>query len=68
LALSVDVTTHKPLQRVCPETHDCLHVPAEHAVPLLHWTPQAPQLALSVAVSTQNPPQKVSPATHVAEQ
>jgi hypothetical protein len=60
-ALSVLVSTQKPLQSMKPETQLVLHVPPEQAVGPRQRLPQPPQLALSVLSSTQLPLHSVSP-------
>jgi hypothetical protein len=56
---SVSVSTHVPLQSICPVGQ---HSPLEHAMEGPHTLPQEPQWRGSESVFTQAPPQSVNPA------
>lgn len=58
------VSTHTPLQEVCPPAH--AQTLAEHSLPAGQTVPQVPQLALSSASETQPLPQPVVPGGQVA--
>jgi hypothetical protein len=69
LSALVFVSTHRPLQKVCPVGHELLdtHLPPTHAGVLPpHTVPHPPQLCGSFAVSMQPPLQLVVLAGQVA--
>jgi hypothetical protein len=71
LVSEVAVSTHVPLQRVCPAGHGvATHAPAEHICPAAQAVPHAPQLAAEVARLVSQPfaamlSQLPNPAEHV---
>src|SRR5512140_96905 len=60
---SASVSTHLPLQLVCPVGQP--HLPLAHAVPPAQPTPQPPQSPLSFCSSTHAAPDCESPGAHV---
>jgi hypothetical protein len=64
LLLSVVVSVHVPLQKVCVPGH--VHALVTQVCPPTHAVPQVPQLLLSLVVSVQLPLHDVCPVGHPA--